>query len=103
MTTRDPRQANDNRRRIERRNHKRRLIQYEFGSSLWVSAIQQEYLLWPKHERRVQNRRMQERRKNYRRMRHFGISGRPINRQELHALLTQEEKQMLDELMQDDL
>ncbi|BCG64062.1 MAG: hypothetical protein methR_P1828 [Methyloprofundus sp.] len=103
MTTIDPRQASSNRRSTERRYSERRLIAHTFGSPDWIAAIQQDYLLWPKHERRRQCRRSIERRKNYRRTSHVGIADRSINRQELHSLLTQEEKQMLNELMDPDL
>jgi hypothetical protein len=101
MTTIDPRRTGSNRRRTERRYRERRLLTHAFGSPDWITAIQQDYLLWPKHERRVQCRRV-ERRKNYRRTSNADIADRSISKQGLYSLLTQEEKQMLNALMEDD-
>jgi len=96
-TTNDPR-LSQNRRQSERRHHERRTIQYPYGSPEWIANIQQNYLLWPKQDRRQRDRRCQERRyiMNERRT---GQSGRRLYRkksiQNLQDLLTEEEKQML--------
>lgn len=91
------------RRQSERRSEERRLVTFEFGSDEWVEMIKQNYLLWPKEDRRVQDRRQLARRKANRRTK--GRDG-PKNREypkSLSDLLTAEEKQMLNELIQSDL
>jgi hypothetical protein len=92
-----------NRRIEERRNHCRRVIFYPFGSDEWVHEISESYLLWPKDDRRHQERRYDSRRhierrtllKNHRhRLRQLALNGY-IRRQGL----TTEEKNMLDGLI----
>jgi hypothetical protein len=92
-----------NSRRIEeRRNYSRRVIVYPFGSDEWVHAISESYLLWPKQDRRHEERRYLSRRhlerrmqmQSHRRPRHLSLHE--------HAQrngLTEEEKNMLDGLM----
>lgn len=92
-----------NRRNIERRSHIRRVIPHAFGSEQWVTAIQADYLLWPRSdrrhgERRLESRRVLERRAQlgkYRRKSLRHTSRRPGV--EKH-ILTAEEKSMLREL-----
>ena len=94
MAPKDPRK--DSRRKDERRIVERRVITHPFGSPEWVKGIQQEYLLWPKRDRRVNDRRCEFRRKDARRVK----SIEPVNTQKMYELLTAEEKEMLNELSQ---
>lgn len=50
------------RRRTIRRQQERRTNPFDFNSAEWVAFVQQEYMLWPKHDRRVLDRRVSERR-----------------------------------------
>lgn len=50
------------RRRTKRRQQERRTNPFAFNSAEWVAWVQQQYLLWPKHDRRVADRRNAERR-----------------------------------------
>lgn len=95
--------SRENNRRIEeRRNHCRRIIFYPFGSDEWVHAITESYYLWPKDDRRHNERRYDSRRhlerrmrlQNYRRPRHL-----TLNEQIQKNGLTQAEKNMIDALM----
>ncbi len=101
MTSNDSRQ--NSRRQSERRSKERRVITYSFGSSEWLNAIQQEYLLCPKQDRRHQDRRSQDRRKTLRRVNNMSRIISPRHTQKWHNLLTIEEKQMLNDLIQDDI
>jgi len=53
---------NNNRRKNQRRGHSRRVIPYAFGSEEWLNKIKKYYLLWPKKDRRQQERRCLNRR-----------------------------------------
>jgi hypothetical protein len=100
MASKDDRQKS--RRQSERRCEERRVVTYEFGSDEWIEMIQQNYLLWPKQDRRVQDRRKLPRRKASRRL---YAGDRPESRKypkSLSDLLTSEEKQMLNDLIQSD-
>lgn len=89
------------RRSLERRLLERRIIPFPFGSTEWVTLIQQEYLLWPKQERRFQDRRNLLRRQALRRNKNLaGSTFIPIDK--LSGLLTKEEIQMINELFQTD-
>ena len=96
---------NDSRRRTrrqnERRTQERRADNYPFGSPEWLNRLQQENLLYPKQDRRRCDRRSQERRKKPRRVSN-GNEARVFKVSSLHQLLTQEEKQMLSDLMRED-
>ncbi|MCK5663841.1 MAG: hypothetical protein KAI17_10160 [Thiotrichaceae bacterium] len=100
MTLSDYRQTS--RRHAERRLKERRLITYPFGSIEWLNLIQQNYLLWPKEDRRQQDRRHQNRRHNQRRLSNIGRPTSSAHTKKLHNLLTEEEKQMLNQLSQSD-
>lgn len=89
------------RRLSERRRNERRKNSFTFGSDEWIALIQQEYLLWPKQDRRHQDRRCQARRQALRR------NNRPrpepaTQTKTLYGLLTKEEKEMLNELIKYD-
>ncbi len=96
----EPRQSS--RRQAERRCRERRVIPYEFGSPEWIAAISQQYLLWPKEDRRKHDRRQQDRRSTNRRSK----AGKPRTFSKslpsLQNLLTEEEKQMLNDLLSSD-
>ncbi len=89
------------RRLSERRKNERRKNSFPFGSEEWIALIQQEYLLWPKHDRRHQDRRSQPRRQLLRR-RNRARSASSGQKKTLYGLLTKEEKEMLNELIQSD-
>lgn len=66
-----------------------------------MSRIQSEYLLAPKRERRQLDRRNQDRRSNKRR--NINVkSTSPSNRFAWPHLLSDDERQMLNDIMQDD-
>lgn len=50
------------RRRNVRRQQERRANPFAFNSEEWIAAVQQQYLLWPKQDRRLFDRRSSERR-----------------------------------------
>ncbi len=97
MTSEDPRKKN--RRRTERRAKERRVIVHPFGSQEWISAIQKDYLLWPKKDRRGKDRRNNSRRQGKRRVKNTAIP-ESTNSNQMYSLLTTEEKKMLNELSQ---
>ncbi|MFW5442950.1 MAG: hypothetical protein ACKE51_01410 [Methylococcaceae bacterium] len=100
MDTNDFRQKK--RRESERRFKKRRVIHFPFGSTEWVNMIQQSYLLWPKQDRRTQERRSQCRRQGCRRINNKGRVRSLAQGKTMQDLLSKEEKQMLNELIQSD-
>ena len=87
-----------NSRQSERRSKERRIINFVFGSEEWLNSIKQEYLLWPK-----KNRRDQDRRQHFRRIKNIGHSTFYVYTETMQNLLTEEEKQMLNELIQSDV
>jgi len=95
MISNDSRQNSS--RRSERRSEERRLIDYAFGSPKWIDRIKEEYLLWPKQDRRTKNRRQ-----SLRRIKNLGRSSKTANTNTMQMLLTEEEKQMLSKLCQSD-
>lgn len=82
----------------ERRSKERRQIHYQFGSAEWCRMIQQQYLLWPKKDRRESDRRALARRQALRRMMNAKRDGAARQANNLYELLTQEEREMLNEL-----
>lgn len=102
MASEDPRQKN--RRQTERRGKERRVILHSFGSPEWISAIQENYLLWPKYDRRNKDRRCESRRKRgSRRVQSISRSESADYTKKMYDLLTAEEKRMLKELAQSDI
>jgi len=95
MTSNDSRHNSG--RKSERRADERRLITDEFGSPKWVDKIKEEYLLWPKQDRRLNNRRQ-----DHRRIKNIGRSTNAVFTKAVQNLLTEEEKAMLIELSQSD-
>ncbi len=91
------------RRTIERRKHVRRVIRAAFGSDKWVEAIQSNYVLWPKQDRRDSERRNVDRRWAERRVHLNATRRRPFRRRILdkairNQTLTAEERSMLNDL-----
>ena len=86
------------RRVAERRSRERRKIQFKFGSAEWRRIIQQEYLLWPKKDRRDSDRRAIARRKMLRRVGKTGEHQKAVKPKDLSTLLSSEEKEMLNKL-----
>ena len=100
MATNNTRQKT--RRKSERRSKERRINNFEFSSPEWREMIQQEYLLWPKEDRRKADRRSSARRMKGRRVDKNGKPRMPRQPSNLLDLLTREEKQMINELIQSD-
>ena len=99
--------ATNNTRQKTRRNHERRLKErrincFAFSSPEWREMIQQEYLLWPKEDRRKADRRRSARRMKSRRVQKNGKLRMPRQSSNLSDLLTKEEKKMINELIQSD-
>ncbi|WP_305908974.1 hypothetical protein Q9L42_007975 [Methylomarinum sp. Ch1-1] len=105
MSSDDSRQ-HSSRRQHERRIKERRAVEYPFGSAEWIRRIQQENLLWPKYDRRCNDRRQHDRRQQDRRANNRSLKSRrrlaPSQPFKDHNILTDEEKQMLRELMSRD-
>ncbi len=92
----------ETRRKCERRSKERRINPFEFGTDEWREMIQQEYLLWPKQDRRIAERRSTARRQGNRRTKNNGAMRMPRRPNSLHDLLTDEEREMLNDLSQSD-
>lgn len=90
------------RRTTERRTKERRTVLFEFDSVEWRQVIQQEYLLWPKKDRRQSDRRTIGRRQMLRRVKKGGRAKKNIKSRSLSALLTSEEREMINELIRSD-
>ncbi len=88
-----------NRRGLERRQSERRVIADPFGSPEWCRLIEQQYLLWPKEDRRQLDRRHEGRRQSRRRIKNIGPQEQ---KKILQNILTDEEKKMITELIQSD-
>jgi hypothetical protein len=87
------------RRSDERRKQENRKIKYAFGSPEWIEEIKKHYSMWPKEDRRNHDRRSQDRRTRDRRteIRVESTSSKKLAKKGI-GLLTEEEKQMLNEL-----
>lgn len=83
-------------RKSDRRAVERRTVLFPFGSTEWVEQIQKNYLLWPKYDRRIDDRRnkfLEQCRRRQKEMTQF-LSGS----KNYTSLLTEEEREMLNEL-----
>lgn len=84
-----------------RRQKERRENPFAFNSAEWIAVMKDQYLLWPKRERRMAERRAADRREALR-------IGRPLRsshwlREENSvSLLNDEEKQMIQALFNED-
>ena len=88
------------RRACERRLDERRLEHFLFGSSQWRQNIEQQYLMWPRTDRRSLDRRMLERRYIARRQSAglFKNSPRRAQQSNQRNVLSKDEKAMLADL-----
>lgn len=59
--------AESSRRQQERRQFERRTNPHPFNSQEWLAVVQEQYVLWPKTDRRVAERRDADRRRGERR------------------------------------
>jgi len=87
---------------VTRRIADRRVVPYEFGTPEWIDHIKQNYLAWPKTNRRAMERRSDDRRSPDRRDQH----GSERNRTELkysRILLTTEERKLIEDLYLSDI
>jgi hypothetical protein len=78
------------------------MILFSFGSNEWVERIKKDYLLWPKRDRRLDERRsllLEQCRRPQKNMTLF-LSKLRSNKQ--NDLLTLEEKQMLSDVLKSD-
>ncbi len=94
------------RRKTSRRQRERRGNPFPFNSPEWIAWLQQHYLLWPKYDRRLQDRRASERReidrRNSFRTPLLARSYRYVRRLSAEDILNDEEKQMIRELFNED-
>ncbi len=100
MVAEDFRQSK--RRACERRLDERRLVHFLFGSAKWRQNIEQQYLMWPRIDRRALDRRYEERRHLPRRqvLGSFKDSQRMVKQSNLRDILSHDEKAMLAGLFQ---
>ncbi|MGZ5050147.1 MAG: hypothetical protein ACXWF8_09060 [Methylobacter sp.] len=86
---------------LNRRIEDRRKIPYPFGSQEWIENIKQNYLAWPKTNRRIADRRAGDRRAHDRRQ--YDISEQQRSEQRFSSiLLTDEEKRLIEDLFLND-
>ncbi|MBS3964637.1 MAG: hypothetical protein KGZ80_09120 [Methylomonas sp.] len=97
------------RRQHERRQHERRSNPHPFNSAEWLAVIQQQYVLWPKQDRRITERRDADRRHSERRSKARNGSGSLVRRPRVSAdplladrILDDDEKAMILALFADD-
>lgn len=87
---------------ITRRLTDRRITPYSFGSVEWIENIKNNYLAWPKAERRESCRRENERREAERRLQQF-TEQRRSEIKHSPLILTQEERRLIEDLYRIDL
>jgi hypothetical protein len=85
-----------------RRVQDRRIVPYPFGSDEWIENIKQNYLAWPKEDRRKTTRRHAERRANDRRQQQLSEQLQSLQKYS-SLVLTREELKMIEELYKSDL
>ncbi len=100
-TTSIPEARRNERRQMERRRRERR-ANLEFGSPEWIEYVQQNYLMWPKYDRRNKDRRTQQRRnlECRRRRQTARIRFAQQQNQTRLQLLSDEEKKALRDIIQ---
>ena len=89
---RNPRRSTMNRRIADRRN-----IPHPFGSPEWVENVKENYLAWPRSNRREVCRRNTERRDPDRRQQQLSDQRRSEQKYS-PILLTQEERKLIEDL-----
>lgn len=98
MSSQNSRQGS--RRKTERRKKDQRVITHEFGSPEWILEVKKSYTFWPKEDRRKSERRGEDRRTLDRRSElRVGRTSAKLQAQKGTYVLTDEEKEMLNDLM----
>jgi hypothetical protein len=96
----------DPRRCSARRHKERRTNPYAFNSPEWIAMMKEQFVLWPKQDRRQGDRRSSDRRKLERRtLVRSPNSTRYARETKLYLtedILEESEKQMIMELFRDD-
>lgn len=85
-------------RRLARRQNERRSNPFAFNSEEWIVMVQQQYLMWPKQDRRRDDRRAAERREYTFQPSSQRKQARPFQAERFMSsehLLSNEEKQMI--------
>lgn len=93
------------RRQANRRTQERRNLPYAFNSPEWLATVKQHYLLWPKHDRRLAERRESDRRSTERRSGQRLIMKSKLQNPQFFStanILDDEEKAMIAALFTDD-
>ena len=86
---------------MARRRADRRTTPYSFGSPEWVENVKNNYIAWPKSNRRGSIRRRDERRAPERR--HQQLSDQQRSEQKYsRVLLTQEERRLIEDVFMSD-
>lgn len=98
MDAKDSRQSK--RRKCERRLNERRIVRFLFGSPEWRQNIQQQYLMWPRIDRRALDRRDRDRRNISRRLSLDSFKNNPRAPLQRYSqdILSEDEKTMLASL-----
>jgi hypothetical protein len=87
---------------VTRRISDRRVIPYEFGSPEWIENIKNNYLAWPKTNRRAMERREDDRRSPDRRD-HQATERSRSEQKYSRILLTSEERKLIEDLYLSDI
>ncbi len=82
---------------MTRRQSDRRITPYVFESAEWIDNIKNNYLAWPKNERRTICRRENERRESERRLQQFTEQRRSEIKYS-SIILTQEERRLIEDI-----
>ncbi len=93
------------RRQSNRRAQERRNLPYEFNSPEWLATIKQQYMLWPRQDRRLAERRESDRRNTDRRSGKRLFMKSKLENQHFFStanILDDEEKAMIAALFTDD-
>ena len=93
------------RRRTVRRQQERRKNNFEFNSPEWIAMMKENYVLWPKYDRRKRERRSSDRRKADRRSIERNTSAASWLRQpkiSADSILDDDEKQMILDLFREE-
>lgn len=83
--------------RETRRVSDRRVAPYQFGSEQWIEHVKENYVAWPRHDRRGEGRRTADRRAPDRRRQQLSEQRRS-QRKYSEILLTREELKLIEDL-----
>ena len=92
---------NSRRTSMVRRRADRRATPYSFGSPEWIESVKKNYVAWPKWNRRGISRRSDERRAFDRRYHQLSEQKRSEQKYS-KILLTEEEKQFIEDIFMSD-